>query len=509
MAPAVERVQPPVAEEGRLHRQHLVDRAAAAADEIASLDRLDRLGRVVGHRHSRAGRKATTATATATGHAVPTAVACAAEAGKSSALGDRRRALTSGGDARAGGVAVVRRRADDGTAGAGPIGASIVRGAGVAVVAERAVGFGVRRALTRGGVAGSFLTLVGSGALDRIAAHADAGLARNGLRARVAVDADCTVGFGRIGAEPGPRVADAGEVALILRPWAGDRISPDADAVVTLARLLAGVVGETGREFRLGRVGAKAGGRIARARIMAMIARRARHGRAALAYPGLTDIADGAGVAVTAAHAVGGVRIVADAGCGLARPGHVTLIARRADHRRARAGPTGADIIRGAGVAVVAIRAVIGIGPGARTAGGIADLAGVGRVRRTARVARFGDEAGSRQLRMIAAGAGARVARALGVTRVRRDADDWGAANAAAGSIAGVGPGAGIGVVAGQAQQLRHVGDADTGLADVMAAWLVHPAERAVRFIDRNAGACARIAGDARLAGGGSGAALG
>src|SRR5439155_17259148 len=92
---------------------------------------------------------------------------------------------------------------------------------------------------------------------------------------------------------------------------------------------------------------------------MALVERRADDGIAARAGRVLTAIARSAEVAVVARRAVGGVRVGALAGGGVARAGVVALVERRADDGiAARAGPVLTAIARSAEVAVVARRAV-------------------------------------------------------------------------------------------------------------------------------------------------------
>src|SRR5206468_2387778 len=108
-------------------------------------------------------------------------------------------------------VVAVRRRATH----AGAVAARILSRAGVAVVAgctvKGRIGAGTRR-----GVAGSHrVTLVRGGAYDGVRASADAGLARVGLGAGVAVVAGRIVSLGRVRARSSCLATSANVMALI------------------------------------------------------------------------------------------------------------------------------------------------------------------------------------------------------------------------------------------------------------------------------------------------------
>src|SRR5205823_855297 len=90
--------------------------------------------------------------------------------------------------------------------------------------------------------------------------------------------------------------------------------------------------------------------------------------RLAHAAPGRAGVADGASVAVVAGGPVGCGRVRAGGGRGVAGPHHVTLVQRGADDARSPADAGLTVVARGAGVAVVADRAVrhrLGIRAGA------------------------------------------------------------------------------------------------------------------------------------------------
>src|SRR5207247_343907 len=114
-----------------------------------------------------------------------------------------------------------------------------------------------------------------------------------------------------------------------------------------------------GRAVGLVRVRADARAGIARAVVVALSGGGADDGVRARAGARLAGVGLGAGVAVAAGRAVGLVRVRADARAGIARPDVVALIESGADDGvRARAHAALASIGLGAGVGVVAGRAV-------------------------------------------------------------------------------------------------------------------------------------------------------
>src|SRR5262249_52500686 len=135
------------------------------------------------------------------------------------ARGDRVRAHARERVARTGAVTLVGGRADD---RAGPraeaVQTGVDLGARVVVIAAGAVGEGGGRARAehRGARAGR-VALVARRANDRVAAGADARLARVRLRAQIVVVAARPVGDGGVRASAGGRVAGAGAVALVGR----------------------------------------------------------------------------------------------------------------------------------------------------------------------------------------------------------------------------------------------------------------------------------------------------
>jgi len=124
-------------------------------------------------------------------------------------------------------------------------------------------------------------------------------------------------------------------VALVTRrtrhPSA--EVGARADAVRADVRRGAGVAVVARGPVRRVRVRADARGRTARPRHVTLIARRAGDRVGAGADARLTAIALRARITVGAARPVRRARIRAGAGCRITRPGHVTLIARRADDR--------------------------------------------------------------------------------------------------------------------------------------------------------------------------------
>src|SRR5206468_3666189 len=107
------------------------------------------------------------------------------------------------------------------------------------------------------------------------------------------------------------------------------------------------------RAVRLGRIRAHPGRRLARARVVARVARAAGHRRAAGARAGLTGVGLRAGVAVVAGRAVGLGRVLARARRRVAGAGHVTGVALAARDGGVLAAVLSAGV-DGTGVAVVA-----------------------------------------------------------------------------------------------------------------------------------------------------------
>src|SRR5206468_2248405 len=265
----------------------------------------------------------------------------------------------------------------------------------VPVIAGRAIRLSGVRAGPGGRVARpGVVTLVGHGADDEVAARARAPLAGVGLRARVAVVAGAAVGLGGVRAPEGRRVARARGVTLV-GCGADDGVPAHAHAALAGIRPRAGVAICAGAAVGLGGVRAWAGRRVARARVA------------------LAGVGPRAGVAIGAGAAVGLGGVRARAGRGVACARVVTLVLRSAhDWVAAHARSCLACVGPRAGVAVVA-RASVGLDG-------------------------------------VRARAGTRVARPRVVTLVGCGADDWVPAHAHA-CLAGVGPRAGVAVVAGAA----------------------------------------------------------
>src|SRR5262249_3313853 len=151
-----------------------------------------------------------------------------------------------------------------------------------------------------GGIAGAgAVTLIGRGADDGVRAYARPRLTGIALRAGVAVGSAGGLGVGRVGADAGGGVARAGAVTVI-GGGADDRVGADARPRLTGIALRAGVAVAAGRAIGLGRIGADAGGDIAGAGAVTLIGGGADDGVGADARPRLTGIALRAGVAVVA-----------------------------------------------------------------------------------------------------------------------------------------------------------------------------------------------------------------
>src|SRR5439155_1566415 len=134
------------------------------------------------------------------------------------AVGSRRvRALARGWVARAGVVALVGGRADDGVApSAAPALAAVGLRAGVGGVAGGAVGRRRARALARGGVArAGLVALIGGGADDGVGARAHTALAGVGRGAPIPIVAHRAVGCRRGRAQARGRITGPGVVTLV------------------------------------------------------------------------------------------------------------------------------------------------------------------------------------------------------------------------------------------------------------------------------------------------------
>src|SRR5437867_3359724 len=161
-------------------------------------------------------------------------------------------------------------------------------------------------------------------------------------------------------------------MALIARR-AGDGVAARADTGAAGVGLGAGVAVVAGRPVGRLRVGAHTrrgvagSGRSAERRVGEG------DGAAAGADPGAAGVGLGAGVAVVAGRPVGRVRIRARTGRGVAGPGDMALIARRAGDRVAARADTGAaGVGLGARIAVVEDRPVGRLRVGAHTRRGVA-----------------------------------------------------------------------------------------------------------------------------------------
>src|SRR5439155_1470197 len=148
------------------------------------------------------------------------------------------------------------------------------------------------------GIAGSgIVTLIEGFADDRVRPRADACLAGVALGAGVAVVAGRAVGRVRVGAGAARRIADAGNVTLI-EGRADDRVRSRADARLAGVALRAGIAVGAGATVRLVRVGAGAARRIAGAGIVTLIEGRAHDGVFAPTNTRPAGVGLGAGIAV-------------------------------------------------------------------------------------------------------------------------------------------------------------------------------------------------------------------
>src|SRR5439155_300483 len=256
--------------------------------------------------------------------------------------------------------------------------AGVAHGAEEPIIAGHAIGFARVGADAGDGVAAARLVaLIGGGADDGVRPDAGAGLAGVGLGARIAGGAGAAVRLGRGGADAVRRIAGARVVAL-CGGGADDGVRPDAGAGLAGVDLGAGIAVGAGAAVRLGRVGAGAVGRIAGARVVALIEGGADDRVCPDAGAGLAGVGLGAGIAVGAGAAVRLGRGGAGAVGRITSTGDVTLIEGGADDRvrpDAGAGLAGVDL--GAGIAVGAGAAVR---LGRRGAGAVGRIAGAGDV---------------------------------------------------------------------------------------------------------------------------------
>src|SRR5262249_27804743 len=139
-------------------------------------------------------------------------------------------------------------------------------------------------------VAGAIhVALVDGRAALGIATHANTAHASVGLAARVAVIAGHAIGLGRIGAKPRALIARPRIVALI-GGGADHRIATRAHPGLATVGLRARIAVIARSAVGLRRIRARARRRIARARIVALVARRAGHGVASRADTRLADV---------------------------------------------------------------------------------------------------------------------------------------------------------------------------------------------------------------------------
>src|SRR5438094_460212 len=232
--------------------------------------------------------------------------------------------------ARAGGTGVVGAGepvvAVERRPGAAPGDAAVGRRASVAVVACAAVGArGIGADAARGVAGPGVVTLVERRADDGVPARARTCLAGVRARARVVVVARGAVGLGRVRARAGRRVARADVVALVLG-GAGDGIRAGAGPGLARVGPRARAVVVARRAVRLGG-GRGCGGReVALVAVVGVGRGGSGDGVRAGARAGLAGIGARAGVAVVARRAVRLCRVRAHAGRRVARPRAGTMI---------------------------------------------------------------------------------------------------------------------------------------------------------------------------------------
>src|SRR2546428_657433 len=167
-----------------------------------------------------------------------------------------------------------------------------------------------------------------------------AGAAGVGLGARIAVVAGRPVRRVRIRAHTRRWVAGPGDMALVARR-AGDGVAAGADTGPAGVGVGEGVAVGKGGDLGGGRVVTKTSRGVAGSCDMALVTRRAGDGVAARADTGPAGVGLGAGVAVVAGRPVRRVRVGAGSSRGVAGPGDMALVARRADDRVAAGADTG------------------------------------------------------------------------------------------------------------------------------------------------------------------------
>src|SRR5437762_430373 len=228
-------------------------------------------------------------------------------------------------------VTLVRRRADDGVPARARACLARVRArARVVVVARRAVGLGRVRARAGRRVArADVVALVLGGAGDGIRAGAGAGLARVGPRARAVVVARRAVRLGWVGAHAGHPVARPGVGALVLG-GAAAVILAGAGPGLARVRARARVAVVAGRTVRLRGVGAHAGRRVALPGVVTLVLRGADDGIHARAGARFARVGARARVAVVAGRTVRLRGVGARAGRRVARPCVGALVRRGA-----------------------------------------------------------------------------------------------------------------------------------------------------------------------------------
>ncbi len=263
--------------------------------------------------------------------------------------------------ARARIVTLIRRRTHHGVCpGTRTRLARIALRTSVVVVARRTVHLGrivahARHGITRARV----VTLIGRRARDRVCPGTRPILTTIRLRAGIAVVANGIVGFGGIVTHAGHRIARARVVTLIGRR-ARDRVCPGTRPILTTIRLRAGIAVVASGIVRFGRIVARARHRVARARVVALIGRHAHDRGCSGARPILTTIRLRTGIAVVANGIVGFGGVGTHARHRVAYARIVTLIGSATNNRiRPRTDAPLTRIGCRTGIAVVA-NAVVG-----------------------------------------------------------------------------------------------------------------------------------------------------
>ena len=178
------------------------------------------------------------------------------------------------------------------------------------------------------------MTLIARRARDTSAAidaTTDSSVTRVVRRRGIAIIACRSISLCRIRTRTCRRIAGTCVVTLIART-ADHRIAAGTHACLTRVSLRTGIPVATRSAICLYGIRARAGCRVARPRVVTLIARATCHGVGTHAGARLTAITLRTGIAVIARRAVRLRRVRAHPGCRVARPSVVTLIARCTCH---------------------------------------------------------------------------------------------------------------------------------------------------------------------------------